>query len=279
MIVATGRILFYSFIRTLERWMARNRSIFLKISGPLGLKARTNLLRRCLAVWPRRSKKLLEINCGKGFFLPFLWEHGFDVTATERDQDLRSRAVEHAGFRAEVVLACSDHLPFDDDAFDWTILHIADDDAATFENSLNEALRVTTGGMVVTFWNSASLSYLAHKLGGGKFWPWPRFNCLGVWRELKKAGAGRLTMMSVLSGPPCTWNSRRSSFFGDMITRALPLGAWCVIRMDIAPSRAVTPLPIRLANARFASSQPVMEWRCGKSLNTKIKQKRNKLTP
>ncbi|MDR3357870.1 MAG: class I SAM-dependent methyltransferase [Desulfovibrio sp.] len=241
--------------------MVRNESRCLRVSGRLGLKARADLLQNCLAAWPRRGKRLLEINCGEGVFLPVLWECGFDVTATEHDPCLRRRALAHVGFRTEIMASSGEYLPFEDDSFDWVILHAAAKNWPAFENSLTEALRVATGGLAVAFWNSASLSYTLYRLGNGRFWPWPRYNCFRIWRKLKQHGMGSLTSLSALSGPVRMWNKIRGGVFRQAVTRILPLGAWCIIRMDIAPPGFVTPLPLRLRNARFASPATVLECR------------------
>jgi protein-L-isoaspartate O-methyltransferase len=239
--------------------MIQNENRCLKVSGRLGLKARADLLQNCLAVWPRRGKRLLEINCGEGFFLPVLWECGFDVTATEHEPDLRNRALAHVGFRAEIMASSDEYLPFEDDAFDWVILHAAAKDWPAFENSLTEALRVATGGLAVAFWNSASFSYMLSRLSDRGFWPRPRYNCFSVWRKLKQRGMGRLTSLSALSGPVRTWNRVHGGVLCQAVTHVLPLGAWCIVRMDIAPPGSVTPLPLRLRNARFASPATALE--------------------
>jgi hypothetical protein len=229
--------------------MAQNKSRFFKISGRLGLKARIDLLQSSLAVWPRRGKRLLEINCGEGYFLPVLWECGFDVTATERDPRLMESALKRVGTRVEVLASSGGNLPFEDDAFDWVVLHVATDGRADLEDSLEEAMRVATGGLAVTFWNSASWPYMVHKLKNGKFWPHPRYNCLDMWHRLKKYGLGNLNSLSALSGPVRFWNRERPGFFGQMTKHVLPFGAWCIIRADIAPSRTMTFLPLRFDKA------------------------------
>ena len=122
-------------------------------------------------------------------------------------------------------------------------------------------MRVATGGLAVTFWNSASWSYMLYKLGGGKFWPQPRYSCLSVRHTLKKYCRGRLTSLSALSGSIHSWNKERVGFFGQIVTHVLPLGAWCVIRMDFDPSGFVTPLPLRFDKARFVPPAPVLECR------------------
>ena len=86
-------------------------------AGQFSLQMQKLLLQHSIAAWPRRGRTLLEINCGRGDFLPLLWECGFDMTATESNPDLRAEAGRMAD-RAEVLAATDDHLPFDDGEFD-----------------------------------------------------------------------------------------------------------------------------------------------------------------
>lgn len=229
--------------------------------GRFALSLQTNLLQTSLAAWPRRGKSLLEINCGNGLFLPLLWECGFDVTGTELVPGLRAQALENAGPRAHVEAAADDHLPFDDDAFDWVVLHVQ---AATPEGlaaSAREALRVAAGGLAVTFWNSASLPHILHRLGRGKMpWPGPTHNWWRVWRMLKRLKVGHLTSQSTLVGPLCTWRRQCAAASCNAYLQTLPLGAWSVIRLDLAPRKPVTPLPLRLGRRRLRRPEPALEF-------------------
>ncbi|GHU92109.1 methyltransferase type 11 [Deltaproteobacteria bacterium] len=236
--------------------MSQNKNRFMQASGRLALKARADLLQNSLAVWPRRGKSLLEINCGAGFFLPMFRDCGFDVTGTELAPELRALALENVSFKADVAAAADDHLPFEDDAFDWVILHVAVPNTAGLAASVREALRVAAGGLAVTFWNAASLPYVAYTLCGCKdFLPAPSHIWWRVWRLLKNLDVGRLTSLSALAGPVCTWDKQGTSAVCHACLRVLPLlGAWCLIRMDIAPAGFVTPLPLRLEKARLVQA-------------------------
>ena len=145
-------------------------------AGRFALSLQMRLLQQCLAAWPRRGKSLLEVNCGEGLFLSLLWECGFDVTGTELTPALRARAAATAPAGTEVEAAADDHLPFEDNAFDWVVLHVTAADGDGLAASAREALRVAARGLTVTFWNAASLPWLCRRLSGHKtVWPEPAY--------------------------------------------------------------------------------------------------------
>ncbi|WP_297826705.1 methyltransferase domain-containing protein [uncultured Desulfovibrio sp.] len=232
-------------------------------SGPAGrfaLNLQMRLLQQSLAAWPRRGARLLEVNCGEGLFLPLLWECGFDVVGTERMPGLREQAAINAAAKAEVEAAADDHLPFEDNAFDWVVLHALAADAPALAASVNEALRVAARGLAVTFWNTASLPGLCRRLSGGAaVWPAPGHNWWRVWRLLRGYRTGRLTSLSTLAGPMRTWNRQCPVAPCNAWLRGLPLGAWSIIRLDLTPLRPVTPLALRLGRARLRRPEPALE--------------------
>ena len=240
-------------------------------AGQFSLQMQKLLLQHCLAAWPRRGRTLLEINCGRGDFLPLLWECGFDMTATESDPTLRAEAGRMAD-RAELVAAADDHLPFDDAEFDWVVLHLAATGGQYARTAITEALRVASAGVALTFWNTASLPYLLHCLTGRKKpWPGPGFCWWQVWRALRSLAAGSISGASVLAGPQGTWNAACGLSRCNKVLPWLPMGAWGIIRIDLNKSRPVTPLPLRIGRRRMRRPEPAME--CGhksqaKAVNT-----------
>ena len=217
-----------------------------------------DLLRQCLAPWPRRGKTLLEVNCGAGNFLPMLWECGFDVTGTESSLELRKEARSLAGRMAEVEAAEDAHLPFADDYFDWVVLHLADtrQEAGI---SIQEAFRVALRGLAVTFWNSFSLPFLLQRLPGrGRDFPHPFYKWWHVWRQLKKLHAGTVTCRSAF--PLFTGYGRRAAGVAPACPCPLPLGAWVVLRMDMGRPQPVTPLQLRISRGSLHGPEPVMEY-------------------
>ncbi|MDR2850468.1 MAG: class I SAM-dependent methyltransferase [Desulfovibrio sp.] len=217
------------------------------------------LLQTCLAAWQRRGKTLLEINCGEGRFLPLLWEYGFDVTGTELNPELRAAALAAIGTRAEIEAASDDHLPFENDSFDWVILHASLTDA--FESAAREALRVAAGGLAVTFWNTTSLAYAAYRLGGRRtYWPTPAYRWWKIWSTLKNFRAGPLTTFTTLVGSSGIWGSRYQTTLCHACLRILPLGAWGIVRLDITPPGFVTPLPIYSGRAGVRPPEPAVDF-------------------
>lgn len=230
-------------------------------TGQFALRMQKLLLQHSLAAWPRRGRALLEVNCGRGDFLPLLWEYGFDMTATERNPDLRAEAGRMAD-RAEVLAAADDHLPFDDGEFDWVLLHLVSADSKSARAAIAESLRVASAGLALSFWNTASLPFMLHMLGGRKTaWPGPTFCWWQVWRALRGLAAGGISGATVLAGPQKTWNAACSLSGCNRVLPWLPVGAWGIIRIDLAKSRPVTPLPLRIGRRRMRRPEPVLE--CG----------------
>jgi len=236
-------------------------------AGQFTLQMQKLLLQHCLGAWPRRGRTLLEVNCGQGDFLPLLWECGFDMTATELNSDMRASAGRMAD-RAEVLAAADDHLPFDDEEFDWVVLHLVSPGADNARRAIAESLRVASAGVALTFWNAASLPFLLHCLRGRKTdWPGPAFCWWQVWRMLRGLSAGSISGASVLAGPQSTWNAACGLSRCNRVLPWLPMGAWGVIRIDLGKSRPVTPLPLRLGRRRMRRPEPAME--CGHKSQTK----------
>lgn len=229
-------------------------------TGQFALQMQKQLLQHSLAAWPRRGRTLLEVNCGQGDFLPLLWECGFDITATESNFDLRTKAGRMAD-RAEVLAAADDHLPFDDAEFDWVVVHLVSPGPDNVRNAVAESLRVASAGVALTFWNAASLPYLLHRLGGRKTaWPGPAFCWWQIWRALRRQAAGSISGASALAGPQGTWNASCGFSCCNRVLPWLPMGAWGVIRIDLGKSRPVTPLPLRLDRRRMRRPEPAMEY-------------------
>lgn len=221
------------------------------------LPERTALLLASLAPWPRRGRSLLVAGCGAGHFLRPLWHSGFDLTACEASPALREQALRRAPQGVEVAAAAADWLPFDDNSFDWVLLQAEDLPPAAVPAALDEACRVAACGLVVTFWNSASLPWLAWRLSCRRHaWPERSLPFWQLWRRLA-ARAGRLHISSCLWRPACRWHLGAGA--RSVGLSRLPLGAWCALRLDMAPRRTGTPLPLRL-RPRLETSRPVMEY-------------------
>ncbi len=223
------------------------------------LARQSDLLAKALAPWPRREAPLLEVNCGDGVFLPLLWHSGFDVIATEQDAGMRIRAQQKPLPDCDVRAATDQDLPFDDDSFDWVIVHLNTKDKKEIARSAREALRVARLGLMLTFWNSAAPAMLcagaARRLAAlNKALPWWR-----VWGAAQALRIGRQVGMGTLSTPPCTWRDGGWLAAPNEKITWLPLGAWGIVRLDMSPGVPLTGLALRIGPA-LSRPQPAMEY-------------------
>lgn len=219
------------------------------------------LLQHSMAPWHRRGAALLDINCGDGLFLPLLWQCGFDVSGTERSPQARTQAMQAAPKGTEIQAAAADHLPFADKSFDWAVLHLDGTAAPDVEAAVREALRVTTRGLAVTFWNAVSLPNLLRRLTLRSMpWPGTAHAWWPIWRLLSGFNAFKMTLQSTLCGPIGSWHRQCPMAPWNSRLRSLPLGAWCIIRLDLAPLRGQRGLALRLRHARLHNPEPVMEY-------------------
>lgn len=210
------------------------------------------LLERALAPWPRRLAPLLEVNCGNGAFLQFLWQCGFDVQGVEADPRLRLKAQKRPVPGLLIHAATDDNLPFANDAFDWVIIHLHNEQS--IDQSTNEGVRLARRGIMLTFWNTASLPAYFWNLFHKKPWTTNAASWWLVWHKLHKLGLGRLATISTLATPTCVWRKQ----WGAVHT-GMPFGAWCAVRLDMGPLSPVTPLPLRLG-MRIPGAEPLMEY-------------------
>ena len=233
------------------------------------LAAQLRLLERALAAWPRRDAALLDVNCGSGVFLPFLWACGFEVDGVEMDPDARGRAQNRCP-TATVMAGSDDALPVEDDAYDWVLLHLQE--PARLAAALAEARRVARRGFAVAFWNRHSLAGLCGRLARvplpGKASSW--WEVARTLRRMDDAPApGQLASLSALAGPLGTWRPASPLSRCNRWVTALPLGAWGVFRCSLGAAGGVTPLGLRLGDRfgrrmdeRLSAPEPVLE--CGR---------------
>ena len=242
------------------KFISRSKKIasYPRGAGPAGRRFAMGMqleaLGTILAPWPRRHSPLLEVNCGNGAFLHFLWQCGFDVQASEADPELRLKACKQPVPELEIHAAQDTDLPFENDAFDWVIIHLKSEDASTIRECAGEAARLAKRGFLITFWNSASLPACIWKMSHKKTWsenaiPWWR-----LWRLLHSMKLGHISCVSTLMAPMELWQ-RQWRLGGSSV---LPFGAWCAIRLDLGPATPGTPMPLRLG-AVLSRPEPALE--------------------
>lgn len=253
-----------------QRWDADTVNGYLAwMETPLGafaMRHEQRLLYHLVSGWPRRGHTLLEVGCGPGAFLESFWEAGFDVTGLDSSEAMLHAARERLGCRADFHLGVADHLPFDDDAFDYvallTCLEFMPDPAAV----LAEAFRVASRGVVVGFLNRFSPYYLTHgmALPGLRSSVLRRANWFSVpsmYSLVRKTGvACSVTMRSALHGPTCTWrDSSVCEALNGWISLS-PFGAYVGMRLDFGQRLPINPLALRARKPAVApGAQPAAD--------------------
>lgn len=215
------------------------------------------LLEKALASWPRRHAPLLEVNCGNGAFLEFLWGCGFDVRGVESDAELRLCAQKRAVPDLEIYSASDDDLPFDNDEFDWVIVHLKTGEREHVAACAVEAARLARRGIMITFWNTQSLPGLCWRLFHSGAWVESSVPWSSVWHQLNRLNLGVISTFSTLASPVCLW--RRAWLPGSKDGMRTFFGSWCAVRVDIKSLPTSTPLPLRL-NIRLEPAEAAMEY-------------------
>lgn len=228
----------------------RYQSWLKKEAGAVALSRCNALLRGLLAGWPRRSRSMLVMAAGSGDFIEKLWEAGFDITGQESDPEFLEQARALMGSRAEFVLSTPEHLPFDDCAFDYTVIAGAFEFWNSPEKVLAEINRLTCSGVILIFPNSWSLFGLECRLRRknplcSSALPLLQ-NPRTIWQMTRRAfGSKKTAWASVLFLTTPTW--KRHPFFRFFNTPQcpLPLGAFAGLRIDFGPVYTGTPLLLK----------------------------------
>lgn len=228
------------------------------------------LLEHALAPWPRRDSPLLEINCGDGHFLRFLWQCGFALAAIEEDPEKREQARKRKIPRLDLRGAADNDLPFEDESLDWVLLHIRHSEADRLETALREALRVGKRGIMITFWNKFSLAGIwARVRKKGTMLPESALNPGDILGLLRAFGCGALKIHSTLLLPNFTWKKGNLLRGLNVAFPDSQFGAWCVVRATPGRGSLVTPLPLPLTG-RLRHADSPLEYQKHRSLdNTK----------
>ncbi len=244
--------------------------------GQGALAAQNGLLRRAVSAWPRRGRKLLEMNCGGGRFLEELFTAGFDVSGHEANYELFRQAKRRLGQRAELVAGSAELLPFEDNSFSYVAcLHCFEAlelaaggrvDVKSFQPMLREAVRLAEHGVLLGFYSRYSLAGLREACAANSRRTLPWMSPSSVLRLLYKNGCAsdaQLSLSSTLLTPRTFWDGRSllrknrqtGRFSLTACNCPLPLGAFVIIRLDFGPALGLTGLPVRAA--QFEAARPV----------------------
>ena len=223
--------------------------------GTYAITQENRLFQHLISQWPRRGHTLLDIGCGAGIFLEMLWHYGFDVTGLDTGTDLLDMARERLGNRAEFQLGRPEHLPFDDEEFDYAALLTVLEYVDNPEDVLREAIRVSHRGVIIGFMNSFSLYQIQRRLHRPTLEYRHRRHNLNFWSLARMVRRIRpkatLSFRSVLLGPPNTW--KKEGLWGKInrLQTPLPIGAYLGLCIDTMPRVPLTPLLLRAKEKAF----------------------------
>lgn len=226
--------------------------------GAFALRAEMKLLEYLISGLPRRGHSFLDVGCGPGLMLELLYETGFDVTGLDNSPAMLATARKRMGLRADLHVGNAEHLPFEDNQFDYVALMTVLEYTEDPERALAEAFRVAARGVVVTMVNRWSFYYLSHRFFscracGGALRDATWFTPIQL-RSMVRAVAGKkpFTMRSVLPGPVATWRNSPPWRLLNNILLPYGLGSYTGIRIDLCDIESVTPLMLRAKSVRHA---------------------------
>lgn len=233
--------------------------------GAFALQQEQAVIEQLILHWPRRNHSLLEVGCGPGVFLEKFWEAGLDVSGLDASDAMLDLARQRMGNRAELQLGVAEHLPFDDNSFDYVALINTLEFVTHPKNVIREACRVAAKGLLIGFLNTWSLRHVgrergnADKAGGsaGKKQLYS-FNFLQIYSMLRKMNCyQQLGMRSTLLGPQSSWGRKGLWQKINALILPMPLGAFTAIRVDLCPQPGMHPLWMkRTVNSMEYSGRP-----------------------
>lgn len=214
-------------------------------AGEFALSQRRALVEQLIAGWSRRGRSLLEVGCGSGYFLEAFWEAGLDITGLDSSPECLDRARQRLGGHVDLVLGQPDHLPFDQEEFDYVAVLSPLGFAADPDRVLREAFQVAKHGVLVGFYNKHSLHRLScfYNRAACSFHALHWQSCLHMLALVKRSSCGlRGSLRSTLLGPPGTWD--KGGLWKKINSSILPtpFGAYVALRVDLTPGRCLTPL-------------------------------------
>ena len=110
------------------------------------------------------GKTILDIGCGSGLSSISLIDNGFDVTGLEPSHHMINLAEKNLGKKAEIYLGFAEHLPFEDNYFDFVCLDKTLEFVEDPYQALFEAFRVAKNAVFIGFINKYSLRALKIKI-------------------------------------------------------------------------------------------------------------------
>jgi len=205
------------------------------------------LLLRMIYDWSRRDRGMLLTGCGAGLFLETMHRAGFEVSGQDSHPHFVTRARLKLGHEVDLHLGSSDHLQFEDNAFDYTVILFTLNMTSEPEAVLREAYRVAKKGILMGVLNRCPepRSQEAEQLGIDRQGKNPVISL--PWNRLKKMLRECISFedvqaRSVLPGPQSTW--KEASWTDSLNRPDYPpdWGAFYAVRADLQSETVGLPL-------------------------------------
>lgn len=219
--------------------------------GRFAFTQKRRMIENLLSGWPRRGHSVLEIGCGVGLYLELLWEAGLDPTGIEDSPELLDSVRKHMGSKVDLHLGKLESLPFEDEEFDYVALLSTLDYTNNVQAVLNEAFRVASKGLLISFNNSCSLAALGKALNKGPdYTKQLNYHCPPKIFSLLRSITGKTscTFRTTLLGPPNIWRENAPLSFINRAVSILPFGAYAGVRIDLEPPPTGTLLPLSIGS-------------------------------
>lgn len=231
--------------------------------GAFALDCELRLTQKMLTPWPRRGHSLLEVGCSHWSILELLWESGFDVSSIALSLPQLDSTRQHLHGKIDFHLGAADHLPFEDNSFDYVALMAPPPASASIPPHIvvHEAVRVAAKGVLLHLWNPCSLAGI-HRRYAAKSLPEVVQQRLWLsWRDARGllttlSPRGSISTCSTLLGPPPWWYSNSLCQKINAMLLPIPLGSIIQLRLTHAPASPLTGIPLRLSSLRIKNSQP-----------------------
>jgi SAM-dependent methyltransferase len=246
-----GHIFNYNEAVAYEHWQGSDEQrLFIQLQNTLMV----GMLR------PSPGESVLDIGCGPGRAMASLLERDLKVTGIDPSPYMIDISRDRLLHRADLHIGVAEDLPFDDNAYNYTLLINTLEFVSHPRKALEEACRVTKDRMFIGFLNRMTLKSIYHHTGGWEIdsvYRHARFFTLWEVKDM---------ISCILGDVPITW--RTVSFFsstGGGFTRHLerlpllqrfPFGMFIGMVVEPIPRFRARPLSMELSHHHCHSPGP-----------------------
>ncbi len=222
--------------------------------GTFALACALRLTQHMLSPWARRGHTVLDMGCSHPQILQCFWESGLDVSAITPSLAHEEILKQHLNGKVAVHMGNLEQLPFDDKSFDYvTLMALPRCTLSTLHCIYNEAVRLSSKGVLFQFWNSFSFNGLQKYWRQASLAPFLQQDLWCSWRDARAlirnlvyglSPVNTLHTGSTLLAPYCTWKKTSWWRTCNEVIWSLPVGAVVQLRLSNATARPLTGIPL-----------------------------------